>query len=47
MTVAVNPIQLQQAAMVRLQHAQLGNLNLSVELVQLGQKGLEVQLKLT
>ena len=46
-SVAVNPIRLQEAAQVLLRSGQLGNLNLSVDLLQLGEQGLEVQLRLT
>lgn len=46
-SVALNPIRLHQVAQVMLSAGALGKLNLSVDLVHLGEQGLEVQLRLT
>ena len=45
-SVDVNPIRLNEVAQVLLNGGPLGNLNLSVDLLHLGEQGLEVQLRL-
>lgn len=45
-SVDVNPIHLNEVAQVLLNGGPLGNLNLSVDLLHLGEQGLEVQLRL-
>jgi hypothetical protein len=45
-SVNVNPISLHEVAQVLLKAGPLGNLNLSVDLLHLGEQGLEVQLRL-
>jgi hypothetical protein len=44
--VDLNPVCLEQAAQVALKAGPLGNLNLSIDRIQLGQRGLELQVRL-